>query len=128
MLADWVRRGTEQLAAHAGPAIGGLLNVSFGSLAELILTLFVLAGGQVAVVQAQITGSILATTLLGLGLAMLVGGIGRNRQCLGRIPAGKLLPSLVVEKLSFAEESSVSDGPIPLRICFNCRNSCRARR
>ena len=37
VLADWVRRSTEQVAEHVGPAIGGLLNVSFGSIAELIL-------------------------------------------------------------------------------------------
>ena len=30
-LAEWVRRGTEQMAAIAGPAIGGLLNVTFGN-------------------------------------------------------------------------------------------------
>ena len=90
VLADWVRRGTEGLAAHAGPAIGGLLNVSFGSVAELILALFVLTSGQAAVVQAQMTGSILATTLLGLGLAMLVGGLGRDRQCFNRANAGLL--------------------------------------
>ena len=76
VLADWVRRGTEQLAKRAGPAIGGLLNVSFGSVAELILALFVLLDGQIEVVQAQITGSIIATSLLGLGLAALVGGSG----------------------------------------------------
>jgi Ca2+/H+ antiporter len=32
--------------AAAGPAIGGLLNVSFGNTAELILALFVLAAGK----------------------------------------------------------------------------------
>lgn len=56
VLADWTRKATEQLADRAGPAIGGLLNVSFGSLAEIILALFVLADGQVEVVQAQLTG------------------------------------------------------------------------
>jgi Ca2+:H+ antiporter len=96
VLADWVRRGTEQLATHAGPAIGGLLNVSFGSVAELILALFVLASGQVAVVQAQITGSILATTLLGLGLAMLVGGIGREKQDFNRPNAGLLSTMMIL--------------------------------
>nr|WP_245214815.1 calcium/proton exchanger [Pararoseomonas indoligenes] len=96
VLADWVRRGTEGLAAHAGPAIGGLLNVSFGSVAELILALFVLASGQVAVVQAQITGSILATTLLGLGLAMLVGGIGREKQEFNPANAGLLSTMLIL--------------------------------
>ena len=61
------------MASRAGPAIGGLLTISFGSVAELILALFVLTSGQVEVVQAQITGSIIATSLLGLGLAALVG-------------------------------------------------------
>ncbi|RZA30533.1 MAG: calcium/proton exchanger [Proteobacteria bacterium] len=96
VLADWVRRGTEQLAVHAGPAIGGLLNVSFGSVAELILALFVLTSGQIEVVQAQITGSILATTLLGLGLAMLVGGLGREKQSFNRANAGQLSTMLVL--------------------------------
>src|SRR5437868_5678703 len=74
VLAEWVRRATEQLANYAGSAVGGLLNVSFGSIAELTLALFVLAGGDVPIVRAQITGSILGTSLLGLGLAILAGG------------------------------------------------------
>lgn len=78
VLADWVRRATDQLAAKTGPAIGGLLNVSFGSIAEFILALFVLADGKVEVVRAQITGSIITTSLLGLGLAIIVGSIGRT--------------------------------------------------
>lgn len=69
VLADWVRRATEQIAERAGSMVGGLLNISFGSIAELVLALFVLTTGQVAVVQAQITGSIIGTSLLGLGLA-----------------------------------------------------------
>jgi Ca2+/H+ antiporter len=43
VLADWIRRATEQLAERAGSAIGGLLNVSFGNTAELVLALFVLS-------------------------------------------------------------------------------------
>jgi len=81
VLAEWIRRAAEQLATSAGPAIGGLLTVSFGSIAELVLALFVLASGDTAVVQAQITGSILGTGLLGLGLAILVGSAKRQRQC-----------------------------------------------
>ena len=46
ILADWIRSATEQLAEHTGPAIGGLLTISLGSLAELLLALFVLARGQ----------------------------------------------------------------------------------
>ena len=90
VLADWVRRATEQLAERAGSAIGGLLNVSFGSIAELVLALFVLAHGQAAVVKAQVTGSIIGTSLLGLGLAILVGGLRRPKQAFDQANTGLL--------------------------------------
>ena len=96
VLADWVRRSTEQLAEHLGPAIGGLLTISFGSLAEVILAVFVLAEGRTEVVRAQITGSIIGTSLLGLGLAILVGGIGRDRQVFKRERAGQLSSMLIL--------------------------------
>ncbi|MCQ8239948.1 calcium/proton exchanger [Rhizosaccharibacter radicis] len=96
VLADWVRRATEQLADRTGSAVGGLLNVSFGSVAELVLALFVLAGGHAAVVQAQVTGSIIGTGLLGLGLAMLVGGIRRDRQRFNRDSIGLLSTLLIL--------------------------------
>lgn len=79
-LAEWIRRATEQLAHRAGSAIGGLLNVTFGNLAELIIALFVLSAGSVEVVKAQITGSIIGNSLLGLGLAIVIGGWGHERQ------------------------------------------------
>lgn len=88
VLADWVRRASEQLALHAGPTIGGLITVSLGSLSELLLALFVLLEGEASVVKAQITGSILATSLLGLGVAVIVGGWQRERQCFNRERAG----------------------------------------
>jgi len=68
VLADWIRRATEQLAERAGSTIGGLLNVSFGNTAELVLALFILSRAQTRVVQAQITGSIIGTTVLLLGI------------------------------------------------------------
>ena len=95
VLADWIRIATEQIARHTGPAVGGLLTISLGSLAELILALFVLAQGEAEVVHAQITGSILGTSLLGLGLAIVVGSIGRERQTFKRERAG-LLSSLFI--------------------------------
>lgn len=95
VLADWVRRATEQIAERAGGAIGGLLNVSFGSIAELVLAVFVLMQGQAAVVQAQITGSIIGTSLLGLGLSVLIGGLRRERQTFNRASGG-LLSSLLI--------------------------------
>ncbi len=95
VLADWIRAATEQLSQHTGPAVGGLLTISLGSLAELILALFVLAQGEVEVVHAQITGSIIGTSLLGLGLAIVAGSLGRDRQTFKRERAG-LLSSLLI--------------------------------
>src|SRR3954453_23733951 len=65
-LAEGLRRGTEQVAHRAGSAVGGLLNVTLGNMAELILALFVLREGHVEVAKAQITGSIIGNSLLGL--------------------------------------------------------------
>lgn len=96
VLAEWMRRATEQLAARAGPAVGGLMNVSFGSAAELILALFVVSSGHLDVVRAQITGSIIGTSLLGLGLACLVGGLRRERQTFSRERAGLLASLLTI--------------------------------
>lgn len=96
VLADWVRRATEHVAEHVGPAVGGLLTVSFGSIAEVILALFVLADGEIEVVRAQITGSIIATSLFGLGLAIVVGGIGREHQSFNRERAGQLSTMMIL--------------------------------
>jgi Ca2+:H+ antiporter len=87
-LAEWIRRATEQIAIIAGPAIGGLLNVTFGNMAEFILALFILARGEAGVVKAQITGSIIGNSLLGLGLAIVIGSWGRAHQKFSRERAG----------------------------------------
>jgi Ca2+:H+ antiporter len=68
-------RATEELAARAGPGIGGLLNVTFGNAPELIIALFALGAGLHEVVKASIIGSIIGNVLLVLGAAMFVGGV-----------------------------------------------------
>jgi Ca2+:H+ antiporter len=50
-------RATEELADRAGPGIGGLLNVTFGNLPELLIALFALREGLHEVVKASIIGS-----------------------------------------------------------------------
>src|SRR5271166_5205 len=96
VLADWVRRGTEQVAEIAGGTIGSLLNVSFGNAAELVLALFVLSAAQPQIVQAQITGSIIGTTLLFLGISALAGGLRHPRQTFGCAEAGLLSTMLLL--------------------------------
>ncbi|HTO79475.1 MAG TPA: calcium/proton exchanger, partial [Methylocystis sp.] len=89
------RRATEEVAGHLGGVIGSLLNVSFGNAAELVLALFVLANAQPRVVQAQITGSIIGTTLLFFGISALVGGLRRDRQTFGQ-PQAHLLSTMLL--------------------------------
>jgi len=97
-LAEWMRRATEQIALRAGSVIGGLLNVTFGNMAELILAIIVLRTGNLHVVKATITGSIIGNSLLGLGLAIIVGSWGRKKQKFGCEHAG-LLTSLLLLSL-----------------------------
>ncbi|HMC56563.1 MAG TPA: hypothetical protein VKH19_15410, partial [Gemmatimonadaceae bacterium] len=99
-LAEWIRRATEQLAESVGSAIGGLLNVTFGNAAELIIALFVLRAGQADVVKAQITGAIIGNSLLGLGLAIVAGSLGRERQNFSRERAGQLGSMLMMTMIA----------------------------
>ena len=80
-------RATEELAERSGPGIGGLLNVTFGNAPELIIAFFALERGLQEVVKASLIGSILGNILLVLGAAMLVGGLGRDRQTFNRTAA-----------------------------------------
>jgi Ca2+:H+ antiporter len=95
-LANWIRISSDQLARRTGPALGGLLTVSVGSLAELLLGYFVLASGKPEVVRAQIVGSIMGTGLLGLGAAVVAGGLTRDAQHFNRARAGQLSSLLVL--------------------------------
>jgi Ca2+:H+ antiporter len=74
-LAGLLGDATEELATHAGPRVGGLLNATFGNAAELIVGIFLVAKGEIAVVRASITGSIIGNLLLVLGISFLAGGL-----------------------------------------------------
>ncbi len=74
LLAWLVGVATEQLASVSGPRVGGVLNATFGNIAEIIVTMFALRAGLTTVVKASITGSILGNILLVLGLSILLGG------------------------------------------------------
>jgi Ca2+:H+ antiporter len=79
-LAYVVGASTERLGALAGPQVGGILNATFGNIAELIIAFFALTAGQIAVVKASLTGSIIGNLLLVLGASMLLGGLRHGHQ------------------------------------------------
>jgi Ca2+:H+ antiporter len=86
-LAGLMGRATESLAARLGAGIGGLLNATFGNAAELIIAIMALRQGLYDVVKASLTGSIIGNILLVLGLAILLGGLKRERQTFDRSAA-----------------------------------------
>jgi len=74
-IASLIVAGTESIAHVTGPAIGGLLNATFGNLPELIIAFVALRAGLLEMVRASLVGALLANLLLGLGLSFLLGGL-----------------------------------------------------
>jgi Ca2+:H+ antiporter len=74
-LAALIGTATEQLAIRLGPRRGGLLNATFGNLTELIVGVFLVASGDVAILKATLIGSIVGNLLFVLGLAFATGGL-----------------------------------------------------
>jgi Ca2+:H+ antiporter len=74
-LARLVGSATEQLGARLGSGKAGAVQSALGNLPELFVALFALHQGLVGVVQAALVGSILANSVLVLGVAFVVGGI-----------------------------------------------------
>jgi Ca2+:H+ antiporter len=95
-LAGMIGKGTEELALHAGPRVGGLLNATFGNVTELIIAFFLILKGEIDVVKASLTGSILGNLLLVLGLSFLVGGLKHREQQFNPQAAGVHSTSLVL--------------------------------
>jgi Ca2+:H+ antiporter len=77
-LAGLVGRSTEVLAETMGGTKGALLNATFGNMAELMIAALLVLNGEIEVLKASITGSIIGNLLLLLGVAMIVAGRGKG--------------------------------------------------
>jgi Ca2+:H+ antiporter len=95
-LAWIVGLSTERLGAITGPQVGGILNATFGNIAELIIAFFALQAGLIEVVKASITGSIIGNLLLVLGASVLLGGWRNGTQRFSRQVAGSNAALLVL--------------------------------
>jgi Ca2+:H+ antiporter len=95
-LAGLIGRATEELAIHAGPRLGGLLNATFGNVAELIIAIFLILDDEVEVVKASLTGSILGNLLLVLGVSFVAGGLRHREQEFNSQAAGVHASSLLL--------------------------------
>jgi Ca2+:H+ antiporter len=74
VLARLVGAATDQLGSRLGSSIAGVVQSALGNLPELFIAFFALHDGLTAVVQAALVGSVIANSVLVLGLAFLVGG------------------------------------------------------
>jgi Ca2+:H+ antiporter len=74
-IAYLISRSTEHLAHYTGDAVGGLLNVLFGNLPELIICIVALKAGLHGMVAASLIGAIMFNLLLVPGLSFLLGGL-----------------------------------------------------
>ena len=95
LLASLVGGATEQLGGRMGAAKAGVLQSALGNLPELFIAIFALQQGLVRVVQAALIGSVLANSVLVLGLAFLVGGL-RNGTQVFHSPRARITATLAV--------------------------------
>src|SRR6478752_2028540 len=120
-LAWIVGLSTERLGSLTGPQVGGILNATFGNIAELIIAFFALQAGLIDVVKASLTGSIIGNLLLVLGLSVFVGGLrhgtqsfsekiaGSNAALLVLAAIGLLIPAVLAFSSGGGEGSVVED-------------------
>ncbi len=79
-LAALVGQAVDHIGDRMGPGATGLLQSALANLPELMVGVFALRAGLVDVVRAALVGSILANTLLVLGVAVVAGGLRHGTQ------------------------------------------------
>jgi Ca2+:H+ antiporter len=80
MLARLVGGATEQLGSRLGSSVAGVVQSALGNLPELFIALFALHEGLTRVVQSALVGSVIANSVLVLGIAFFVGGVRNGTQ------------------------------------------------
>ena len=101
-LAAVVSEATDQLGRRLGPGATGVVQSALGNLPELFISIFALRAGLVVVVQTALIGSILANSLLVLGLAFTVGGWRHGPQQFGAVATRTTAMLLVLSVASLA--------------------------
>jgi Ca2+:H+ antiporter len=120
-LARLMGEATEVIAHKLGAGLGGLMNASFGNAAELIIAVAALREGQTEVVKASITGAVLGNLLLVLGMAIVAGGVGREKQTFNATAAqsGSAMMFLAVVAMSIPDLFHLTRGDAALPVMQN---------
>jgi Ca2+:H+ antiporter len=121
LLAMVVGEATDQLGSRMSPGATGILQSALGNLPELFVCIFALRSGLVDVVKGALVGSMLANSLLVLGLAMLLGGLKHGTQKFDSEPPkmmAKLMilavTALIVPTLAFLMHSPAAEHEVEL--------------
>lgn len=99
-LAELLAGGLDDLSAHAGPRVGTALRSVLGSTPLLVLGVLALRNGQPEIVKAAITGAVLTSVLLALGIGFLVGGARHGRQYFNREQAAMAATLLMITSVA----------------------------
>ncbi|KNE59427.1 calcium/proton exchanger [Allomyces macrogynus ATCC 38327] len=87
-LAYFIGMAVASISAQSSPAIGAVLNASFGSIVEVILYCLALREGKAELVEGSVIGTLLGCLLLLPGLSMIAGGIRCDQQIFNAKSAG----------------------------------------
>ena len=95
-LAALLGGATEELGAHLGHRVGGILNATVGNVGEIIIAIFAIKAGLIDLVKASIAGSIIGNLLLVFGASVMVGGLKHGVQRFDPRSAGMNAAQLVM--------------------------------
>src|SRR5438034_6151712 len=95
ILARLVGTATEQLGSRVGSSAAGAIQSALGNLPELFIALFALHQGLTLVVQSALVGSVIANSVLVLGLAFIAGGLRHGTQTFDS-PRARLIATLTI--------------------------------
>ncbi|MCM1990392.1 calcium/proton exchanger [Oceanirhabdus seepicola] len=87
VLAFLLGKSTNNLSDMLGYKIGGLIGATLGNLPELIMGIWALRYGMIHMARGALMGSIISNMLLGLGIAVVLGGVKYKEQRFNKIIA-----------------------------------------
>lgn len=73
-------KGTSRISDYVGEKRGGLISATAGNIPELMMGLWSIKYGMVAMAKAGLLGSVITNMLLGLGIAVFCGGMKYKEQ------------------------------------------------